>query len=440
VSTIAVDPGIDPVVPEQRLLSGVDNLVLWGSLSVGLLVLVSGSYLVPALGLGQALVAIAIGSALGGAVLGCVAWLGAELHVPGMVLLRAPLGLRGSLVPTVLNVAQGFGWTVFEVIVVAHVARAAAGGPLALWTVAATLVVSLLAIGGPLVVVRRVLRAVGVPVTVAVGLYLTVWSLDRVDWAAARHGHGGLGFWLAVDLVVAIPISWAPLVADYARFASDRRAALAGTFLASTVANAWFYALGALLVLAGAADPSYGLGPAAGAVALGLLAVAETDKPFADLYSTVVSIQNARPSWSAPALAAAGGLLVCAAALVLPFTGYESFLYLLGATFVPLAGVLLAHAVRRRPYPVADLYRARGVFGRWNWRSFAAWLAGFGLYEWIAPTQIAGWHRLLAGLVDALGTGFAPAGVARFGASIPSFALAFALTLALTTPRGERSP
>ena len=120
MSTIAVDPGIEPVVPEQRLLSGVDNLVLWGSLSVGLLVLVSGSYLVPALGLGQALLAIAVGSALGGAVLGCVAWLGAELHVPGMVLLRAPLGLRGSLVPTVLNVAQGFGWTVFEVIVVAN--------------------------------------------------------------------------------------------------------------------------------------------------------------------------------------------------------------------------------------------------------------------------------------------------------------------------------
>jgi hypothetical protein len=89
---------------------------------------------------------------------------------------------------------------------------------------------------------------------------------------------------------------------------------------------------------------------------------------------------------------------------------------------------------------VADLYRARGVFGRWNWRSFAAWLAGFGLYEWIAPTHIAGWHRFLSGLVDALGTGFAPAGVARFGASIPSFALAFALTLALTTPRGERRP
>src|SRR5262249_9143074 len=151
---------------------------------VGLLVLVSGSFLVPALGVGEALGAIALGSALGGVVLGAIAWLAATTAVPGLVLLRAPPRVRGSYLPTLLHVAQSFGWTVFEIVVIAHAARAAAGaGPIAAWTLAATVATVALALGGPLVVVRRVLRAIGVPVALCAGVYLTWWAVTRVDWS-----------------------------------------------------------------------------------------------------------------------------------------------------------------------------------------------------------------------------------------------------------------
>jgi purine-cytosine permease-like protein len=46
--------GIRPVPPELRQLRGLDQAVLWGDLSIGLLVLVTGTLLVPALGLPQA--------------------------------------------------------------------------------------------------------------------------------------------------------------------------------------------------------------------------------------------------------------------------------------------------------------------------------------------------------------------------------------------------
>jgi putative hydroxymethylpyrimidine transporter CytX len=424
--------GIEPVPPPLRRLHGLDHAVLWGSLSIGLLVLVTGSYIVPALGLWEALAAIALGSALGGLVLGAIAHLAARLHVPGMVLTRAPLGLRGSLLPTALNVAQGFGWAVFEVIVIAHALGAAAGGRFSLWAVVATVLVTALALGGPLVVVRRVLRAIGIPLTLIGGVYLTGWSISHVSYDAIRHGTGGLSFFQAVDLSLAIPISWAPLVADYARFASDRRSALAGTALGTFVGNAWFTGLGALLVLAGGLDAGIGVRPAVGALVLGMLALAEVDKPFADLYSTVVSIQNARPRWPGPVLTLVVGAIVGVTALTVPFTSYSAFLLLIGAVFVPLTGVLLAHAVRIGPYDAEALYRPDGPFRTLNLTALGAWLAGVVTYEWVSPTTLGGgWLGDQLSRHDVM----APHAIAQLGASIPSFVVAGGLMLALVRQR-----
>src|ERR671925_1915928 len=106
--------GIRPVPLEHRRLSGLDFGVLWGDLSIGLLVLVTGALLVPALGLPQALLAVVLGSVIGCVPLALVGLAGAREGVPGMVLFRPVLGLRGSYVPSVLNIAQLVGWTGFE--------------------------------------------------------------------------------------------------------------------------------------------------------------------------------------------------------------------------------------------------------------------------------------------------------------------------------------
>ena len=99
--------GIDPVPPRLRVLSGVETGLLWGNLGVSLLVIVAGAILVPALSLPSALVAIVVGCLIGNAMLGVAGMIGADARVPGMALMRAPLGRRGSLLPTGVNVLQG---------------------------------------------------------------------------------------------------------------------------------------------------------------------------------------------------------------------------------------------------------------------------------------------------------------------------------------------
>src|SRR5215470_1039395 len=92
--------GIRPVPDDLKRFAGWDLAVLWGDLSIGLLVLVSGALLVPALGLPDALLAILVGSAIGTLPLAMVGRAGAREGVPGMVLFRPMLGLRGSYVPS----------------------------------------------------------------------------------------------------------------------------------------------------------------------------------------------------------------------------------------------------------------------------------------------------------------------------------------------------
>ena len=110
--------GIQPVPQRLRVLGLLDLTLLWGNLSVSLLVIVAAAGLVPMLSFQAALLAILIGAFAGSVLLGLAAMIGADARVPGMVLLRAPLGRRGSYAPSVLNVAQNLGWSTFELIII----------------------------------------------------------------------------------------------------------------------------------------------------------------------------------------------------------------------------------------------------------------------------------------------------------------------------------
>jgi len=450
--------GVRPTPTEVRRLSGLDFAVLWGDLGIGLLVLVTGALLVPALGLPQALLAIAVGSLIGCVPLALVGRAGARQGVPGMVLLRPALGTRGSYLPTLLNIAQLVGWTAFELWAMALVASRITGPVLGVdgfyvWLAVAALVCLLLSLGGPVVVVRRWMARFGVWVVVAVAAWVTVRVLTVADLGAlwSRPGTGGFPpFWGAVDLVIAMPVSWIPLVADYNRFARRGVSSAGGTYAGYLLANLWFYSLGALLILNASAPAPSVTGIADGIVALAggtvvlvALLVGETDEAFADIYSAAVSAQNLAPRLNQRlGVVAVTAIGVGAAAWLFGLRDegvltYEFFLLLIGSIFVPLFGVFLAdHEVlrRRRGYRAEDLFDHRGSYryvGGFNLAAAAAWLLGFGVYHWIAPTSLPGWASAVETFfADWLGLPF-PLFGGTVPASVVSFAVAFLAYLAI---------
>ncbi|MGH2820269.1 MAG: purine-cytosine permease family protein [Actinomycetota bacterium] len=442
--------GIEPVPREHRVLSGIDIAVLWGDLGIGLLVLVTGALLVPGLGFGAAMLAIVVGSVIGVGLLAIGGAAGAEHGVPTMVLFRPVLGVRGSWFPSALNALQLVGWTAVEFWAMSFVAdlvsqRLFGFSARGMWLGIAAAVCTGLALWGPLGVTRVWMKRFSAWAIVGICGVLTVIALTSpaIYEAIAEPGTGGFPtFGAALDLVIAMPISWLPLVADYNRFASRPRAAFAGTFSGYLVANVWLYALGAVLVLGGGAEPSPA-GMAAGVLAIaggtfagGLflfaLLVGETDEAFADMYSGAVTLQNIFPGASQRALTLAIAAVAAGLAGWLTMERYETFLFLIGSVFVPLFGILIAdHFVRRRrSLDPSDLYRRSGRYWFQNGVrliAFLPWLAGFAVYHWIAPTGPEWWTGAVADLVGP------PLGLQHpwLAASAPSFLAAFLLWLSV---------
>ena len=432
--------GIEPVPERLRLLGLFDTSLLWSSLGLSLLVLVAGTYLVPALSLKDALLAIVVGGLVGNAMLAFAGLIGAQARVPAMVLLRAPLGRRGSYLATVLNVIQNLGWTVFELIVIATAAAALSqrlfGFRAAwLWTLIAAAATTALALLGPVGFVHHWVKRFAIWVVLASLAYLTWWALHDAGlqrlWS--QPGKGGLGFWRGVDLVVAMPISWLPLAADYTRFSRSGKRAFWGTGLGYLVPVIWLYGLGAVLLLSKGLSDATSLmtaiagGGLAGGLALFALGVDETKEPFANVYSTALSFQNLLPRASQRMLILVAASVSTLGALTIGLAQYQTFLYLLGSFFVPLFGVLAAD------WLVRGGYDREAVFGAPRLRSaqLGAWLAGFALYQWLVPTGPSWW----VDLVDHL-----QARSWGLGASLPSFALAFALSALLNVLARESGP
>ena len=143
----------------------------------------------------------------------------------------------------------------------------------------------------------RLLKRIAVVAVLACSAYFLVETLRR-PLGGFTEG-GWTGFWTSMDLVVALPVSWIPLVADYSRFSRSPRAAALGTGIGYAASSAVFFLLGvlALRAYAGADQDVVGalLAVPAGAIALVILAVDEVDEAFANIYSTATSAQNVLP-------------------------------------------------------------------------------------------------------------------------------------------------
>jgi len=424
--------GIEPVPERLRVLGFVDTFLLWSNLSVSLLVIVAGAFLVPALSLGGAFAAILVAGIVGNAMLGVAGMIGADARVPAMVVLRAPLGRRGSLLPTALNVLQCLGWSVFELIIIATAASALSQkvfgfGGKPLWTIVMGAIATALAFLGPVGFVRRYVRKFAVYFVVASLAYLAWWAVHGQHvgalWSKPGNGHGA--FWPGVDLVLASIVSWTPLAADYTRFARDKRSAFWGVAIGYLLPTVGLFLLGAILFLtrnlgdAAAIPTAVAAGGLASILALLALTVDESDEAFANVYSGAVSLQNAFPRAPQRLLVACVAAVATAGALVIDLRNYQDFLFLLGSFFVPLFGVLLADwLLSGRHYDADVLFHGPSV----RPELIASWLAGFALYQWLAPVGPSWWTKIVEHAH--------PSALPFGGASLPSFAAAFALALA----------
>ena len=435
-------------LPPQQL-GWRDQASLWGSLGVTLTLPAAAVFVLapvvglPPLSLPAAIAAIVLGCVLGSLLLGAAAVPGAATGAPAMALLRGLLGTRASALPTVLNLAQCVGWAAVEVLVITEVATRLTSESLRVpWALLAGVLATAMAVRplGAVHVVRRYLvwAVLAATVVLFVGVLREgVPAVPDGEWTA---------FWPAFDIVIALPISWAPLAADYARHSRSRAAAFGGAAVGYSVASIIYFVLGILAVLtvagAGEAFTPTDFVPAllalpAGAVALVVLLVDEVDEAFANVYSTAMSTQNLMPRWDRRVIAVVVGVLATALALLVDLVAYESFLFLIGAVFVPLMVVLVVDwfGVRRLVGGAAGAGWSLTDPGPGRWLMLLPWAAGFAAYNLVNPGLVESWAALWTSWREALG--FVPP--TWLSASLLSAAVAAVLTLAVGIPVARRA-
>ncbi|HUH40936.1 MAG TPA: cytosine permease [Castellaniella sp.] len=356
-----VNLALAPLPDSQRVFGWGEHAALWFSLGVGLLVMQVGAYLVPALGLREAMMAVVFGSILGAGLLAWVARIACDSGLSSAGLMHAVYGSRFARLPVFLNILQLVGWATFELVIMRDgtiaIGRQAFGLELGLVlpTLFWGLIVGALLCGSMITLVRRFVSRLGLPLVLASLVWLSIQFLMKLDTqtlqaAWARPGTGGLGVFGALDLVIAMPVSWLPLVADYARHGRSGRSALGGTWLGYTVANIWCYALGVLVITVSGPDTDMIaalLLAQGGLIALGLILIDELDNTYGDLYSGSVSAHSIVPRLGVRAWGVGLAVLCILLAMVLPMHSLEPFLLTLSSVFVPLFGTILGRVGTR---------------------------------------------------------------------------------------------
>ncbi len=406
---------LTPLPESDRQFGWREHAALWLSLGVGLLVIQIGAYLVPALGAPSALLVIVCGSVLGAGLLAWTAKVGCDSGLSSAGLMHATYGSSFAKLPVLLNIVQLVGWTAFELVIMRDgtiaIARQTGGFASDLWPILATLlwggaVLALMA-GSMVTLVRKFIGRYGLPLVMLSLLWLSWQFLAKASTLGFsalwnKPGDDSMSLLAALDLVIAMPVSWLPLVADFARHGREGKGALRGTWVGYAIANIWCYGLGVLVAIT---TPSTELVTAllvaqGGLIALGLILIDEVDNAYGDVYSGSVAGHSLLPAWNVRRwgmLLAAG---CTALALVLPMHSLEPFLLMLSSVFVPLYGVILARLGAAAD--VAALVSDRRV----NGSAVAIWLLGIVCYHLCAQ--------------------FAP----DWGAALPSLALSFGLAWA----------
>ena len=372
--------GIDPVPTKHRILGGFDYFILWSSLGVGLLVFSAGSFLSET-PFYHALLAIIIGSIAGSVLLSMAGKIGSDHAVPSLIGIRPAFGLYGSYLAAVLNIIQLIGWTTFEILILSKAAEQLTNMHIAfVWNIIFGVIIALLGIFGPLFLVKQWLSKFAIWIVYASSAIILVTLLFQ-NLPNVMSGEGkDTSFFVALDIVIAMPISWMPLVSDYNRFAKTSKGAFIGTLIGFSITNIIFYVGGLLFGVGDITSIILSIQAILFGFILLVMIVDEIDNAFADIYSAAISSQSIFHNLNQRHLIIGFSIVSTVLAIFVSIEGYEQFLFMIGALFIPLFGVLLTDyfVIKRGKYQNDMMYGNK--ITKIGYPAIIAWVIGAVLY------------------------------------------------------------
>lgn len=351
-----------------------ENGLIWFGAAVSLAEIVTGTYFAP-LGFKRGLVAVLIGHGIGCALMFLAGMIGGKERKSAMGTVKSSFGHKGSLFFAMMNVIQLVGWTS---IMIYDGALAANG----VWDIGRwiwCLIIGVLVGVWILVGIENLgkLNVVAMGVLLFLTILLSIRLFKEGGSAGASPEH--LSFGAAVELSVAMPLSWLPLISDYTKEAEEPLKATVVSTIVYGLVSIWMYAIGmGAAIFTGEYDISQiMLKTGLGIVGLLIIVFSTVTTTFLDAYSAGVSSENVFSKkigrWFSLGVVAAGSIM----AVFLPMDNITDFLYLIGSIFAPMIAIQIADyfVLKRECNSSLDV------------RNAVIWIIGFLLYRGLMNTD-----------------------------------------------------
>lgn len=354
----------------ERKTSAFSNGLLWFGAGISIAEILTGMLLAP-LGFARALEAIILGHIIGGIIMYLAGLIGGRTGGSAMETVRISFGTQGAKLFAGLNVIQLVGWTAVMVGSAALAANTIAAIGMSWWSVIIGAFIALWIIMG-----LKNLSKVNVVVMAALFILTIMLSMVVFQNGTPIVPAGELTFGGAVELAVAMPLSWLPIISDYTRTAKKPALATAASCGAYFVASSWMFIIGMGAALFTGQDDIAAIMLQAGMGIAGILVVllSTVTTTFLDAFSAGVSFQSLAPKASDKIMALAATVLGVVLAVFAAPEQFQDFLYLIGSVFAPMTAILLADFfILKRDHTAESV----------NWLNIVLWVLGVILYRYL---------------------------------------------------------
>ena len=363
---------------KEKRTSIFENGLIWFGAGVSLAEILTGTAFAP-LGFQKGILAIIIGHIIGCTMLFLAGVIGGKTRRSAMETVKMSFGQNGGMFFSFLNVLQLVGWTAIMI----YDGALAADGVLNTGRWVWCLVIGALIIVWILVGITNL----GKVNTIAMAaLFILTLVLCKVIFFSGAAGNvdtsEAMSFGAAVELAVAMPLSWLPLISDYTREAEEPVKATAVSAVVYGIISCWMYVIGmGAAIYTGEYDIAQIMVKAGlGIAGLLIIVFSTVTTTFLDAYSAGISAESVFSKLNGKYAAVAVTVIGIVGAIVYPMDNITDFLYLIGSVFAPMIAIQIADFfILKRADSLSDAIDVTNI---------VIWIVGFVLYRYLMGVDI----------------------------------------------------
>ena len=354
----------------EKRTSLLENGLIWFGAGVSIAEILTGTYF-SSLGFQKGLAAILIGHVIGCVMLFLAGVIGGKSRLSAMETVKSSFGNKGGQFFAILNVLQLVGWTAIMIYDGALAVDGMVSTGRWLWC----LIIGALIVVWILIGITNLGKINTAAMVLLFILTLVLCKVIFFDGNVIQStADDSLSFGAAVELAVAMPLSWLPLISDYTREAEKPVKATAVSAIVYGIVSCWMYVIGmGAALFTGESDIAQILLKAGLSIAGLLIIVFSTvTTTFLDAYSAGISSESIFSKIKGKYAALVVTIIGTVGAILFPMDDITDFLYLIGSVFAPMIAIQIAD------FFLLHRDRRKNAF---DWRNLIIWVIGFVLYR-----------------------------------------------------------